>query len=578
MKIYFYKKPMIFAINEYKLIIVNPETNIKVEVDISKNTKAKNFDYYEVIEKEFAKTLNIVFPKMTNRIFDVSEFTDDCMWLSPYSKSMDETCVNYDDIVKMATPNKHTLHIWTKDYEAPIFVSLISEEDGFWLEWLDKLNPIQYKDNLNLLRVMISSGVCAKEAMDYLIDSIEYISDTEENEDTNEEEFIDYMESIMDLLKSSNHPEAQYILGYYYDLIGNSDAAKKYWGISSNKIAYSKYCLGCICQDEKDYEGAISHWKQSVEMDNKLPEAHYDLGLVYYRGIRAPKDFKKSFYHFQKAAEVGYSRAYYYMGMAYAHAEGVPQIDDERALYYYNRAVAFSPSAKQRYSALYSIGYFYDNGVGGLAKDENMAVAIYEMCLEENDCVDSAMNLGEIYKARSEYKKAQEYFEIAAESPYYENDAETALEELYLITRATKYRFSDDGIVLQSLYDKVFKWYMPHEIISVDASDDNVVWINDRDTFTFATREDAEKFYVDAMSYFNISEDKEHGLLEKDKECFYYIVDDYHFIIVDWSNPNDVEVEDDRMIVSGADNSWIYTLPSEDMATEVFEYFCSLAF
>lgn len=575
---------MIFDLrNTTTLIIINPDTKIKVEVDVSKG-RSVPYDYYEAITSELNRTLKMIFPECN--AYTISSFEKNEIELRSITKCNYET-IKYDDIKDIKKLSKYTLRITTTSLV--YYISLVDEDiESIWDEWLDALNPVHYEENEHILRLLIDIGI--EKAMEYMIDSVDYIGECEENEDVFEDEFISYVAANIDYFKKSTHPEAAHILGYYYDLIGDASNAQKYFSLSKDDIPYSKYSLGCIFEEQEKYDEAISLWKETLEMNPMVAEANYDLGWIYYHGkYGVARDFTKAFTHFKRAADSNYSRAYYYLGMCYAHAEGVPSIDDERALYYYNKAVAFSPFKSQRYGSLYSIGYFYDNGIGGLSKNENMAIDIYKTCLEENNCPDSAINLGHIYRDQSDYTKSLHYYNIAKEYKWYHDEAVKEIEKVSRLSRSTKYRIQDDGIVLCSLHDKIFKWYMPSEIYSVEVYENKIyeneeeysIVMNEDELFIFSSKEKAWEFYNDLQAYFRIPSyvESEKGLLDTDSESFYYNISESNFIIVDWSSPNDANVDENCFIVSSTHGlSWNYVLPSEDIATDVFEYFCSLAF
>ena len=94
------------------------------------------------------------------------------------------------------------------------------------------------------------------------------------------------------------------------------------------------------------------------------------------------------------------------------------------------------------------------------------------------------------------------YYQIAKESKYYCDDAKEQIEKVSRMSRSTTYRIQDDGIVLYSLYDKAFRWYMPSDIYSaevyIDQEDDEyLIIMNEDDVFTFASKDKVRSFFCE---------------------------------------------------------------------------------
>ena len=102
---------MIFGSNKQTLIIINPETNIKVEVDITKYNNTNDCN----VHHELTKVMKMAFPTVSN-VYDVQSFGDDSFYISSVTNdNVDDVCILYHDITKMKRPNTQTLHIWTRD-------------------------------------------------------------------------------------------------------------------------------------------------------------------------------------------------------------------------------------------------------------------------------------------------------------------------------------------------------------------------------------------------------------------------------------------------------------------------------
>lgn len=69
---------------------------------------------------------------------------------------------------------------------------------------------------------------------------------------------------------------------------------------------------------------------------NERPEAIFNRGAVYYFGYGGqPKDTKKACRYFQRAADLGYARAMYNLGICYLYGTG-GRLDAKRAFYWFS--------------------------------------------------------------------------------------------------------------------------------------------------------------------------------------------------------------------------------------------------
>jgi hypothetical protein len=65
--------------------------------------------------------------------------------------------------------------------------------------------------------------------------------------------------------------------------------------------------MGNSCNDDGNYEGALQCWTKAAELGNAM--AHFNLSLMYQKGLVVEKDMKKSVYHLEEAAIGGYPDA-----------------------------------------------------------------------------------------------------------------------------------------------------------------------------------------------------------------------------------------------------------------------------
>ena len=152
--------------------------------------------------------------------------------------------------------------------------------------------------------------------------------------------------------------------------------------IKANDPAAMNY-MGEMCYKEGDYEGAFEYFTKAAELG--ILDAHYHLGLMYYKGVGVEKDEKKAVYHYEKAAIGGHPRARNNLGY-YEEKNG----NTKRAVKHLIIAanLGFEPSMKvlwQHYSA------------GNITKEDLDATlrthhaAIDETKSEQRDAAEAAL-------------------------------------------------------------------------------------------------------------------------------------------------------------------------------------------
>jgi TPR repeat protein len=67
------------------------------------------------------------------------------------------------------------------------------------------------------------------------------------------------------------------------------------------------------------------------------PQAQYNLGVVYFKGVGVPTDHAEAFKWFAKAAEKGSAPGQGFLGVMYENGLGVDQ-NDEMSLHWYQKA------------------------------------------------------------------------------------------------------------------------------------------------------------------------------------------------------------------------------------------------
>ena len=71
--------------------------------------------------------------------------------------------------------------------------------------------------------------------------------------------------------------------------------------------------VGAKCYDKGDYDGAFEHYTKAAELGNV--DAHARLGCMYWEGEGVEKDWKKSIYHWERAAIGGHPSARYFLAV-----------------------------------------------------------------------------------------------------------------------------------------------------------------------------------------------------------------------------------------------------------------------
>ena len=113
-----------------------------------------------------------------------------------------------------------------------------------------------------------------------------------------------------------------------------------------------------------DYEAAYRLIKPMAEKG--LPEAQFNLGLMYNNGQGVPQDYAEAVTWYRKAAEKGFAEAQYNLGTMCYRGQGVPQNYPE-AVTWYSKA-AEQGNAKGQYS----LGMMFYRG-RGVPKDYVLA-------------------------------------------------------------------------------------------------------------------------------------------------------------------------------------------------------------
>jgi len=177
--------------------------------------------------------------------------------------------------------------------------------------------------------------------------------------------------------------------------------------------------------------------KQESEGSKK---AAFYLGSIYEKG-KDVQDYKKSFYWYEKAADKGFDKAQYKLGMAYKNGLGV-EVDKKKAFDWFLKA-----SAQKLSVAQYEIGnaYYYGEGT---EKNEAYAATVWGEAAERNH-VEAAKLAGKYYVEVSKNKsRAVKYYKIAAQQG--DEESQEILDKIY--SRYTKMGNIDAYALLSLIY------------------------------------------------------------------------------------------------------------------------------
>ena len=102
-----------------------------------------------------------------------------------------------------------------------------------------------------------------------------------------------------------------------------------------NEVDNNK-CAFCRTPDPTSYEEMIECEKKRVDLDD--PIAIFNLGMYHCDGINGfTQNYTKALELWHRAAELGYTKAYFNIGYAYCEGEGV-EVDKKKALHYFELA------------------------------------------------------------------------------------------------------------------------------------------------------------------------------------------------------------------------------------------------
>jgi TPR repeat protein len=100
---------------------------------------------------------------------------------------------------------------------------------------------------------------------------------------------------------------------------------------------------------ERDPKAGVALLQKALDLRD--PDAPWELGIAYLRGLGVAQDQAKAKTLFESAAEAGNPEGCVYLGMVYAQGLGVPK-DAQQAMKWLGKAVGTTPQADAEAQAM----------------------------------------------------------------------------------------------------------------------------------------------------------------------------------------------------------------------------------
>ncbi len=137
--------------------------------------------------------------------------------------------------------------------------------------------------------------------------------------------------------------------------------------------------------DNKDYKKAYELWMPLAEEDN--PDAQYNLGLLYMKGLGVEKSDRRALVWFVRAGNNGLADAQYNAGVMFYLGRGVYP-DHKSAVEWWQRAAEQEhANAQNNLAIMYAFGY-------GIGSDKDKALELWAAAARQGhpDALDSLIN------------------------------------------------------------------------------------------------------------------------------------------------------------------------------------------
>lgn len=208
-------------------------------------------------------------------------------------------------------------------------------------------------------------------------------------------------------------------VAHFYGLGIHQDTEKAIL-LTKEVISSNKLMAGMAMANLGGFYSALNQNKLAFEWTQKGAlldnlAAQTNLGFMYANGIGVIENKDKSIYWLTKAAESGYSEAYYILGTLYEKGNNTINRDLSKATHYYILAVK-----KNHGMAKNNLATLLINGKG-IEKNENEAFKLYLDAAQNNNVAFSMYALYQIYSKGTKAipqdpQKAQYWLEKAKEN------------------------------------------------------------------------------------------------------------------------------------------------------------------
>lgn len=165
-----------------------------------------------------------------------------------------------------------------------------------------------------------------------------------------------------------------------------------------------------LAYQQKNYTAVYNEIKPLA--DKNIPEALYNLGLLYDRGLGIEKNETQAFNLYLKAAKGGFSQAQFLLGVMYSSDDSITKKNIKESLRWYRL------SAEQGHVlALYDLGVISYFGKEGVPQNFREAIEFFKQAAYKGSH-DAQFNLGMMYGkgegVPQDNTEAYKWFSLAA--------------------------------------------------------------------------------------------------------------------------------------------------------------------
>ena len=158
--------------------------------------------------------------------------------------------------------------------------------------------------------------------------------------------------------------------------------------LTANGVQASSLNDGLRAFKAGDYQQAMADWKPLAEKNN--PDALYNIGLLYMKGLGVEKDYRAAKHWFKQAAKYGSVDAAYNLGVMYKKRRfGYPSSKD--ALYWWRQAAERGHAPSQ-----FNLGVMLAYG-NGTKKDTDAALKLWQKAARQGN-PDAIATLARVYE------------------------------------------------------------------------------------------------------------------------------------------------------------------------------------